>query len=461
MRQVWWHRARVVLAVAASATALAVGGTLLPAAAEGAGHCHPGHPFPVIADGLAQVYLLDGQDIEGAPVRGCVYGHGLTVALGRTFQPPPDHNGPGVGNGDFALAGTMVAYEVAKARDDLYAVEQGQWHVVVRDLRTGRVVHDARSGVRDAPDPTEPAINEEPGKPPTVLPEESVGAGPLEAIALSPSGAVAWIAEDSNRNLRAHCGCFAQVHLLDSEGDEMLASGRGIGTALAIRAGRVYWAQQKRTRSAPLSGHVATSPAPHGSASRRCPPVSPDLLESDGAAQILGEPNPRANAWPRFGCAYGHAGLYELGDGPGLGSGFNSPAYVPQPSFGLAGVMAAYAVATGPTPEPGKDRVVVRNLADGRILRRIPGPGAHGVHLRDVGAPVRLLVTPGGDLAWLSLEVPQLDPEGPYRYVVGVADSHGARVVARGEIADGSLELVGHTVYWTSKNGGSRSVRLS
>jgi hypothetical protein len=94
--------------------------------------------------------------------------------------------------------------------------------VIVRDLRTGRVLHDVPTGTPPKPEPG------------------SVGVGNIVALVLKSNGSVAWIAEDSERSAAAKAAYF-DVYATDKSGTRLLASGTDIDpSSLALSAGATH-----------------------------------------------------------------------------------------------------------------------------------------------------------------------------------------------------------------------------
>ncbi len=100
----------------------------------------------------------------------------------------------------------------------------------MRDLRTGRVVHEVPTG--DNPY------------------REDLGIGRATDVVVKTDGAVAWIAEGKHGK---EYGVY-QVHALDSSGERTLAVGPEIDPgSLALAGSTLYWTQGGKPFSAPLS----------------------------------------------------------------------------------------------------------------------------------------------------------------------------------------------------------------
>jgi hypothetical protein len=195
--------------------------------------CLPRHPV-LAATSRAEVYKVhDRFDSQGSYV-GCIYGNRvvyLDVANGG------GSSSPGVGYANFTISGNLVAYTETEGPSLVSFNATESNGVIVRDLRTGRIVHRAPSG-------RYPCVTD-----PKAL--ASGGEGPVTALVLSPTGAVAWISEVRENPI---CGVpigEQHVHLLDGTGERVLASGAGIA-ALSLTGRTVYWTQGERAYSAEL-----------------------------------------------------------------------------------------------------------------------------------------------------------------------------------------------------------------
>jgi len=147
-----------------------------------------------------------------APVLGCAYGKHAVRRLGPAYEPPAAI-GSGAGNLRYTLVGTIVAYESVLA----------EWLVVVRDLRSGKLVHSV------------PAVTTHPSSP-----------GSVSQIVVKRDGAAAWLAVVEGTAAPRY-----QLRAVDRAGSRLLASGASI-ESLALVGGTVYWVQDGRSRSARL-----------------------------------------------------------------------------------------------------------------------------------------------------------------------------------------------------------------
>jgi hypothetical protein len=174
--------------------------------------CPPHYEVLIDADAQAVVYEAPGRN-EGFPeIFACAHGHkAYRLGVEAFFS-----HGGGGGVSDEALAGEMVAYEsslVSEGSDSLI--------VVVRDLRTGRVLHhlstDAEGTVR---------------------------------IVVKSDGAVAWI----NGYGRVAGQNAYQLHAVDKLGNRLLATGTEIDPdSLALAGSTLYWTQGGQPMSATLA----------------------------------------------------------------------------------------------------------------------------------------------------------------------------------------------------------------
>jgi hypothetical protein len=218
--------ATVAIATTASLTCVA-----LPAHAARARsrvtHCAPARSHLVAADAQAQVYrrpeASPGQQLNG--FWGCVYGKRRSFLLGLAARECSASGCTALER--VTLTRTVVAYETYWSAGREAVIK---WHVVVLDLRSGRVLHRV---------PTAP-----------VNPRHSdyVGAGAVAAIALKDDGAVAWINDTVQHENRY------QVHALDKNGERVLATGSDIAPgSLALAGSTLYWTQGGKPFSATLN----------------------------------------------------------------------------------------------------------------------------------------------------------------------------------------------------------------
>jgi hypothetical protein len=205
--------------------------------------CSAGHPGVVATDAQAQVHTqrhlvrvpskVGDEIFENRPeTLGCVFGQRRSYDLGPAVYCLEGAYGPECsGVRREVLAGTIVAYEQVKTNCDPNCV----WRVLVRDLRTGRLIHDDPTGTS-----TNPAY------------VEREGVGPARAIVVKSNGSVAWLnfADLSTQPP----GSVYQVHVSDKTGSRLLASGTDIDpSSLALTGSTLYWTRAGKRFSAPLN----------------------------------------------------------------------------------------------------------------------------------------------------------------------------------------------------------------
>jgi hypothetical protein len=119
----------------------------------------------------------------------------------------------------------MLAYEQSSTSSG--RGDRSSWLVFVRDLRSGKVLHEVPTGTPNAPRPG------------------LVGAGFTSVIVVKSDGAVAWITE----------GAFTdEVHAVDRTGSRLLVSGPDIErSSLALAGSTLYWTQDGKPMSSVLS----------------------------------------------------------------------------------------------------------------------------------------------------------------------------------------------------------------
>ena len=201
---------------------------------------------------------------------------------------------------------------------------------------------------------------------------------------------------------------------------------------------------------------AASAAAGHRKAATKCPVGHSHVIVADAQAQVYVAPLvAEGSLLPEvpvlYGCAYGHRKSYELGPSPGTGAG--SPGGTSDSElYTLAGPIVAFEESSKRELFPGlrfDDYIVVRDLRNGRVLRRLPtgtpatppeNPGDVGV-----GGATAIVLKSDGAVAWI-VAVNGKTTE----YQVHTVDKTGSRTVASGpEIAPSSLALVGSTLYWT------------
>jgi hypothetical protein len=125
------------------------------------------------------------------------------------------------------LTGPIVAYEAfSNGANGGYSSS----HVLVRDLRNGRLLHRVPTGTSSTPTPRQ------------------VGIGLVVAIVVKSDGGMAWMLEVANE-----LGKY-QVHAVDKSGSRVIASGPEIDpSSLALAGSTLYWTQGGKPLSAVLN----------------------------------------------------------------------------------------------------------------------------------------------------------------------------------------------------------------
>lgn len=188
--------------------------------------CSPGHPRIITASANAEVFAAPEPGIiKKLGVYGCVYGH-------RSYYLGPLPYGSSEGGGgveDEVLAGPIVAFEESSTAGP--QSRGAEWHVIVRNLSNGRLMHRVPTGTPTSPNPL------------------LVGAGFTSKIVVKIDGAVAWIVEKPIEG-----GTNYEVHALNATGTpRLLASATDIGpTSLALVGNDLYWTQGGQAASALL-----------------------------------------------------------------------------------------------------------------------------------------------------------------------------------------------------------------
>jgi hypothetical protein len=159
---------------------------------------------------------------------GCAFGQRRTYKLGPVVYCLQEAYGPEcVGVRGEVMAGPIVAYEQVKTLCDPNCV----WRVLVRDLRTGRLLRDEPTGTS-----TNPAYI------------ERVGIAPTTSIVVKNNGSVAWIVDAGGAE-----GGY-QLHAADRMGSRLITSGTDIDPkSLALAASTLYWTQGGKPFAAPLN----------------------------------------------------------------------------------------------------------------------------------------------------------------------------------------------------------------
>ncbi len=187
----------------------------------------------VARNAQAEVYREHKAESEFYQYRGCVYGSRRSFQLGKEAVACDPYACFAVSH--LTLAGYFVAYEVLSSvspggvTSPFSQGERSEWHVVVVNLRTGRVLHKVPTGKASPPAPG------------------VIGAGETSAIVVKADGAVAWITNDFAKST-------FEVHAVDKTGERVLAVGSNIApTSLALAGNTLYWTEGGKPFSAMLN----------------------------------------------------------------------------------------------------------------------------------------------------------------------------------------------------------------
>jgi hypothetical protein len=218
--------------------------------------CGVRHAHVIAATRDAAVVVGEhGEEVDG--VYGCAIGH-RTYKLGL----PEECGEEGCGGiSRQVITGTTVAYQWASRRYGLAPEipNSYSWFVVVRNLRTDRVLRKVPTGAPLAPSP------------------RYTGVGDVESMVVKRDGAVAWIAADFERSpgerlVTPPCEVFPDgrvcpapgyeppfifsydVYASDRRGTRLLASGTDVAPhSLKLHASTLSWTQGGKPMSAPLT----------------------------------------------------------------------------------------------------------------------------------------------------------------------------------------------------------------
>jgi hypothetical protein len=236
---------------------IAVLALLLTASADAARARHALSPkcvpssHTLLADAQAQVYAAHKGSLKHLSIRACAYGQRRSFIVAACNN--EERATTCADNSHVTLVGAAVASE------DTFQVEGheveksiDEWHVEVRNLHTGRILHEVPTGTPLKPEP------------------RYVGVGPIVGLVLKSDGAVAWIAEDYERSSVPGRMPFTipyfDLYAVDKSGTRLLASGTDIdpsslalsvgsisvGTRRTIVGSTLYWTQGGKQSSATL-----------------------------------------------------------------------------------------------------------------------------------------------------------------------------------------------------------------
>jgi hypothetical protein len=218
----------VLLLAAASSSAARVRHATAP-------KCPTANSRVLLADAEAEVYVVKEHLApynEPEPVvRGCAYGRKRSYFIGESEEHPGGSAGGGSSSVKLEmLAGSIVAYTPAGGYVNSGKGRAGVL-MVVRNLRTGRVLHAVTTSVLTKPGASPDSV------------------GPIDAIVVKSDGAVAWIVGTGYPDdIEYH------VYAIDRSGSRLLASGANIEPySLALAGSALYWTQGGQPFSAPLN----------------------------------------------------------------------------------------------------------------------------------------------------------------------------------------------------------------
>ncbi len=154
---------------------------------------------------------------------GCTFNFRSTFSLGEISPKGGGGSGGIKGIAFEVLSGPFVAYEYSVGSENFKG-----YHLLVMDLRTGRILRSIPSG-------------------PSITPTE-VGVGPIVSVVVKGSdGAVAWVVESEGR-LPLGGGTLSApgftLFAFDKNGERQLAVGKDVDpSSLAIAGNTLYWTQ--------------------------------------------------------------------------------------------------------------------------------------------------------------------------------------------------------------------------
>jgi hypothetical protein len=187
--------------------------------------CPATHSRLIAADTQAEVYAR-AEGGEPEEFYACAFGAKHVYDLGSG---PPDLSAEGGSEDrDFTLGGAMLAFESYwfTSFPEPGAVECEQ-DVVVKNLRTGRVLHRVTTGTSSPP---------------------SLCFGAVLSLLVNSEGATAWVADGRQPETKVR---LSEVHLVDSAGSQLLASSTEIEPlSLALGGSTLYWTQGGKPASA-------------------------------------------------------------------------------------------------------------------------------------------------------------------------------------------------------------------
>jgi hypothetical protein len=180
----------------------------------------------------------------------------------------------------------------------------------------------------------------------------------------------------------------------------------------------------------------------------RCAPRGAHVIRRDAQAEVyeLEDDAPLEV----FGCLRGRRRVSTLGPfAAGSPEGASGIDHVT-----LTGGVVAYEELSLPGEKGGENPelvwlVIVRDLTNGRIVRRLPtGAAPAGTKAIGAGSVVRLVLKANGSVAWTT-EYAFGPLSGPHTYQVRAVDKTGNRLLASGtDVRPKSLKLRGSALSW-------------
>lgn len=192
------------------------------AAGEGArpsGACSGTQHAPIAADARGEIYAVRAR--PSRVLYGCLYRSRHVYRLGpAAYRYQTKYDAVGFyGLRREVMSGPLVAFEEVSIP---ICCGKPSWVVIVRDLRSGRVLRREPTGTTSAG-------------------LDAVGTGPITALVLRSDGAFAWITDASVLDGPIPKGGY-QVHAADASGSRLLASGEEIEPrSLALSDTAIYW----------------------------------------------------------------------------------------------------------------------------------------------------------------------------------------------------------------------------
>jgi hypothetical protein len=237
---------RFPLALAVVLYSLASPTTPAASASRSSTRCAPPGAHIRLADKAAAFYTFTEKygNLEAA---ACAVGH-HSIPVGEVFE-WDDNTGPCVPGclekgwaALIRLNGPVLAFAARSWEDTKYGQCYCEsWHIVVRDLRTGRLLHYR---------PTAPHVGNSAS-------DYYVGLGPAERVVADNGGDVAWILEDfvawDAQFREGHEQPMSyQVRLIAGHKELLLASAADVNPAfLALHNGMLEWKQGGTRHTAP------------------------------------------------------------------------------------------------------------------------------------------------------------------------------------------------------------------